>query len=231
MSVPWLDIKNFFRKNFNYSFDAMDLQIILDVEMRRVILILFLNLCCACGALGANIDHQIADYIRDNYNSKSLNFAMQGVTTFGDAEFLASFCVGLTLFSDEEGEEVGRLASISLAGCGAVDVAIKMITNRKRPNNADCPRYRSSFPSGHTAGAFALAYVIGHEYEHLKIPAYIIAAGVAISRMFLQKHYLSDVVLGAGVGVASGMITIRLEDKIGEMFKLWGLKYHQSQDE
>jgi len=68
---------------------------------------------------------------------------------------------------------------------------------------------RFSYPSGHTTAAFALATVLDFDlreqfgYWHSPI-VYGMAAAVAESRVYDHKHYLSDVILGAGIGWSVG---------------------------
>ena len=64
-----------------------------------------------------------------------------------------------------------------------------------------------SFPSGHTANVFAGATMLAMEYgeNHRWVPyaAYAAAGGVGIMRMANNKHYISDVLFGAGLGILS----------------------------
>lgn len=78
---------------------------------------------------------------------------------------------------------------------------VKLATQRERPDGSNS----HSFPSGHTASAFTTASVLGrHLGWKVGLPAYSYAAFVGISRMSANKHHMSDVIMGAAVGIAAG---------------------------
>jgi len=78
---------------------------------------------------------------------------------------------------------------------------LKLATNRVRPNREN----DESFPSGHTAQAFISATFLHKEYGHLSpwysIGGYAVAGSVGALRILNDKHYLSDVLFGAGIGI------------------------------
>jgi membrane-associated phospholipid phosphatase len=77
---------------------------------------------------------------------------------------------------------------------------LKVTVNRTRPDGS-----RYSFPSGHTSGTFAAAAVLQRHYGwRVGAPAYALATYVGGSRLEENKHYMSDVLFGAGVGIVSG---------------------------
>jgi membrane-associated phospholipid phosphatase len=79
-------------------------------------------------------------------------------------------------------------------------IGIKEGTRRARPEGSGF-----SFPSGHTATAFASATVIQQHYGwKFGVPAYAVAAYVGASRVEMRKHYLSDVAFGAAMGIMAG---------------------------
>jgi hypothetical protein len=77
----------------------------------------------------------------------------------------------------------------------------KLATRRQRPDASN----DHSLPSGHTASAFASATVLNSHFGwKVGVPAYGFGAYVAASRMSANKHHLSDVVMGALVGITAG---------------------------
>jgi membrane-associated phospholipid phosphatase len=92
---------------------------------------------------------------------------------------------------------------------------LKFTTGRSRPDGSNT----QSFPSGHTASAAATASVLQRHFGwKAGVPAYGFAAYVAASRMSADKHHLSDVLMGAAIGIAAGRtVTVGLA---GEKFDL-----------
>ena len=81
--------------------------------------------------------------------------------------------------------------------------SLKHVTHEWRPDNSD----HYSFPSGHTAEAFASAEFLWQEYKDVSpwygVAGYAVAASTGFLRMYNNKHWLGDIVAGAGVGMAS----------------------------
>ncbi len=97
------------------------------------------------------------------------------------------------------------LATAYLLMGGSVNL-IKKTSKITRPDGSDT----RSFPSGHTATAFMGAEFLYQEYKDVShwygITGYVVAAGTGLYRMSNEKHWLTDVATGAGIGILSTKI-------------------------
>ena len=93
----------------------------------------------------------------------------------------------------------------------AITHGIKFTTHRVRPDGTGW-----SFPSGHTSTSFAAATVVQRRYGwKVGVPAYALATYVAASRVNDRRHYASDVIFGAGLGLAVGLTVTRDNPRAG----------------
>lgn len=111
------------------------------------------------------------------------------------------------------------LATAYLVMGGSVNI-IKKATKVGRPDGSDT----NSFPSGHTATAFMGAEFLYQEYKDVSdwygITGYVVAAGTGLFRMSNEKHWLTDVAAGAGIGILSTKIAYWIHPLIKQtMFK------------
>ncbi len=142
------------------------------------------------------------------------------VSQFGAWYTVAGISAGTFLAgqfaSDNHARETGWLALEALGHSQVATFAIKQITNRERPldNGQRIGFWKggTSFPSGHSASAFAVATVFAYEYrDHIAVPiaAYSLASLVAVSRVGARRHWLSDVFAGGSMGFMIGRYTYR----------------------
>ncbi len=87
-----------------------------------------------------------------------------------------------------------------------VVTALKHIVKKERPDQSD----NFSYPSGHSAIAFTNAMLLFNEYKESNIwyasSGFLFATTTGIFRIANNKHYTSDVLTGAGIGIASGIL-------------------------
>ena len=125
---------------------------------------------------------------------------------------------GLKIAGVEGRSDWGRyLASTAMSyGFMALFVnSIKYTAKEMRPDGST----RNSWPSGHTATAFVGATILHKEYGLTRSPWYSVAGyGVAtatgVMRVLNNRHWVSDVLSGAGVGIMSGELAYAMSDLI-----------------
>jgi membrane-associated phospholipid phosphatase len=109
------------------------------------------------------------------------------------------------------------------ATSAAVNLGIKPLARRRRPDRAapspDGARFvrmpeSTSFPSGHSASAFAFAYAVGRHLPGLAVPIRLLAGGVAYSRVHTGVHYPGDVAIGSIVGAGTAAMVAAAWDGI-----------------
>ena len=111
----------------------------------------------------------------------------------------ATYVAGRAIGSPRVAQVGAELVRAQFVAQG-VTQTIKFGVQRTRPDGTPF-----SFPSGHTASSFATATVLQREFGwRVGIPAYVGAAWVGASRINSQRHFLSDVVAGATVGILAG---------------------------
>ncbi len=129
----------------------------------------------------------------------------------------AAVMLGMKLGGVEGRSSWGRmLASDAFSALlmGSVVYSLKQTTHVMRPDGSN----DHSFPSGHTATAFMTATMLTKEYGHkspwIGIGAYSVATATGLMRMANNKHWLSDVLTGAGIGILSTELGYCLADLI-----------------
>jgi undecaprenyl-diphosphatase len=117
------------------------------------------------------------------------------------------------------GQRGRRAAVVGLASIGVAsaisNIAVKWLIPRRRPDRAGAtvPEERwvhmptsRSFPSGHSASAFAFASAVGAAIPALSLPLHLVAATVAYSRVHTGVHYPGDAIAGALIGTTSAAL-------------------------
>jgi membrane-associated phospholipid phosphatase len=122
---------------------------------------------------------------------------------------LGTFVAGRVLHSPGVGQigaDLIRAQSVN----GVITDGLKVLTSRTRPDGD-----QRSFPSGHTSTAFTTAAVLQrHLGWKVGIPAYTIATYVGASRVVEYRHFATDVIIGASIGLTAGRaVTVNVHRK------------------
>lgn len=179
------------------------------------LLLLIAGLCFVPGFSRAeSLDSRWYRQIHERWSSSSLDPMMKGATKAGEQEVGLTLCLVGATFGRKREKDSSKLAFAALAGSSLMIQGLKGSVNRNRPDGEETSRWNSSFPSGHAGGAFALATVAAARYKKLAVPAYLGATIIGVSRIYLGRHYPSDVAGGAALGIASGLLVIKFQGPI-----------------
>ncbi|MBI5168906.1 MAG: phosphatase PAP2 family protein [Candidatus Eisenbacteria bacterium] len=134
-----------------------------------------------------------------------LEAPMHAVTNGARPLLVAGVVAGM--LSGAAGRAAVLEAVVALVPVNLTVEVTKYATNRVRPNG-DHKRRNSAFPSSHAANAFAVAVLLTRRWKRAAVPAFVFAALVAYSRVYLNKHWAVDVIAGAALGAVLAHVTI-----------------------
>ena len=109
-------------------------------------------------------------------------------------------------------EWISTAASVTLR-IGSVE-SLKNVVKERRPLSLKS----NSFPSGHAASAFSAAEIIRSEGKDLPPPirygGYVLATAIGIQRVYSGKHWVRDVIAGAGIGIITTLVARKIFDQL-----------------
>lgn len=163
-----------------------------------------------------------------SFRSTVLDYFFQFWTMFGEELIIIGILGFLYWIYDKKiGERVGVTVFVSLV----LNSTIKIIVSRPRPYVVDdtIANIRPdtatgyAFPSGHTQGAATLftSFAIWLKKKWITVSSTLIIVMVALSRMYLGAHYLSDVIVGGFLGVGISFLFAWYFKKIQDAKKLY----------
>lgn len=183
----------------------------------------------AAGAVvgGTFLLYQYDTKINTYFQSKQTNFG-QNMTKhvlepFGSGLYsfptLALFYMQGMIWKKPRSQKVALLGAKAYILSGVFVQFPKLLINRHRPYHDTPSQYNlfegpslslyKSFPSGHSTSVFAIAAVIASEYKStvwVPIVSYTVASLSALSRVYDNKHWASDIFMGAAFGWAIGKL-------------------------
>ena len=153
-----------------------------------------------------NLEFLILDFIRDNLTSTFMDGLMKCITFLGNAGWLW-IALGVILSFIPKTRKLGFSVCIALIfSLLLCNLTLKPLVARVRPYQIreialiiETPS-DFSFPSGHTSASFAGAVAILLNNKKLGVPAIILAALIAFSRLYLYVHFPTDIIGGIVLG-------------------------------
>jgi len=157
--------------------------------------------------------------------------SLDKITRWGENFGSGGYVIGLSgvlylgghILGDNELRKTGLMLTEAIFLNGVVTTGLKIITGRSRPfrNNGNTDidflemefeDEENSLPSGHTSTAFAVATVLSERIDNIyaSIGLYSIAGLTAFQRIYKDKHWLSDTILGAALGTVIGLKVVKL---------------------
>ena len=191
------------------------------------------SFCAALPVAAVGLALMPADrYVADGVQRKLHNFSSNVDDYLQYAPWAAHLAMGAC---GVKGVSKNRWQVLTADAFAAVVMAatvkgLKICANRTRPNGGD-----EGFPSGHTAKAFMGATLLAHEYGHrsvwIPIAGYSVATATGVMRVLNNRHYVSDVVVGAAVGILAAELAYWATDAIFNDWKLFKSRRGRMHDE
>ena len=151
------------------------------------------------------IDMKVKDYVQSHkiLSDPISHFGDEMGGNWGHWILWSSIITSSKIKKDSNKKFMSKIqySTLAMVSNGLITVSMKRAFGRERPNGSCC----DSFPSGHTSHSFTMASIANELYgKNIGLISYGLATLVAVSRMNDNKHYLSDVIFGAGLGTAVG---------------------------
>lgn len=164
-----------------------------------------------------HLDDTILLYLLEHLHTEFLDKYMVFITSLGNSGIIW-IAITFLLLLNKKTRPCGIVLAIALSLEFTIcDGILKNVFKRPRPfEHFDevkmlVKKPRSySFPSGHTMSSFTAATVIFSFYKKQSIAAFLLAAMIGFSRIYLFCHYPSDVVTGAVLGIAIGLSVVNV---------------------
>ncbi len=166
------------------------------------------------------IDKQI-NFLFGNLNNTFLDFMLSIITNFSFLLIVLYIIPTIFLIKNKKTNQFFYLWLTFFASF-IVSFILKVMVARPRPlNNTFIGFLSYSFPSMHTLTAFAALPLLDNKFPKLRIFWILVVFFIAVSRIYFNFHFLSDVVAGAIIGYGIGLLLVNLEQKFNIYNKVY----------
>ena len=183
----------------------------------------------------------------NGFHTSLLTILFQNITFCGDGLFII-IVFTIIMISFKKHRDLGVVLLISYLSSGLLSQVIKQFVTSPRPSVyfeslhyayyldtfSNCRIGFRSFPSGHTASAFAMVTVLTSYFKkrHVWALCLLFAVAIGYSRIYLAHHFLIDVLAGALIGVLLGTLSVlwfkKKRFKIKKIVKQFQIAIHNS---
>jgi len=165
---------------------------------------------------GQKTDHRLMIRVNHWRAPQWLRLWMMAATRGGDGWLWYATGAMVAIFGGPKRFAAVLAAGVSVGLGVLLFLKLKRAFGRKRPCSMEphcwaniVTRDRFSFPSGHSTTAFAVALSLGSFYPEAMALLLLLATMVALSRIVVGMHFLSDVIAGSGMGALLGYLAFR----------------------
>ncbi|MGA2884352.1 MAG: phosphatase PAP2 family protein [Halobacteriota archaeon] len=159
-------------------------------------------------------DYDATHFIRGLNNGGFLNTLFWWITFTGSFTFMVLITIALYLAGARKEALVFAVIFIIT---NAVGFGLKYAIARPRPSDLGVkPEAEPSFPSAHTANAFAFATTLSSYHRKFTVAMFAWALLVGFSRIYLGLHYFTDVIGGAILGIIVSLVVTRAAKRADE---------------
>ena len=172
------------------------------------------------------LELKVLDFIQENFQCRFLDVFFSTVTKLADSGIFWILLAVIFLFFKKT-RKTGLMMGVAML-CGLIvgNLTLKPLIGRIRPYDLNLgvsllidKLHDFSFPSGHTLSSFEGATVLLIRDKRFGIPAMILAAIIALSRLYLYVHYPTDVLAGAVLGITFGILAVSIVNVIDKKRK------------
>lgn len=162
----------------------------------------------------ARLDDRILQSVRVG-DTASAAVSMKALSTIGEHSSVWVSLMAMLAIGDRRRRSAWAFAAclgpLSILG----NLVVKKVVRRERPRALESPtslsgRISYSFPSAHATSSFAVATVAGRIDRRAQKPTLVMASAIAYSRVYLGRHYPTDVVAGGVLGTVGGVAASRV---------------------